>query len=149
MEIIKTAIPGVLIFEPKRYGDTRGFFAFDIPLCALCGAVMTALSSRITFLAPDTAFCADCIFNTQIHNVNSLPSCMVTSWMWSSMPAAAARALAQRDRGPKRGEWASKYVFHADSHKASSYYRNPQTFSTTLQPAGRDHHTLERSEIGH
>ena len=26
MEVVKTAIPGVIIVEPKRFGDTRGFF---------------------------------------------------------------------------------------------------------------------------
>ena len=26
MNIIETAIPGVLIIEPKKFGDTRGFF---------------------------------------------------------------------------------------------------------------------------
>lgn len=26
MNVIKTAIPGVLIFEPKVFGDERGFF---------------------------------------------------------------------------------------------------------------------------
>ena len=26
MEVVKTAIPGVMIVEPKRFGDARGFF---------------------------------------------------------------------------------------------------------------------------
>ena len=26
MDIIKTAIPGVIVVEPKRFGDARGFF---------------------------------------------------------------------------------------------------------------------------
>ena len=26
MDVIKTAIPGVIVVEPKRFGDARGFF---------------------------------------------------------------------------------------------------------------------------
>ena len=26
MDVIKTAIPGVVVVEPKRFGDARGFF---------------------------------------------------------------------------------------------------------------------------
>ena len=29
MEVIKTAIDGVLIIEPKVFGDKRGYFFFD------------------------------------------------------------------------------------------------------------------------
>ena len=26
MKVIQTALPGVLLFEPRRFGDARGFF---------------------------------------------------------------------------------------------------------------------------
>src|SRR3972149_3398629 len=39
MQVIETKIPGVLIFEPKRFGDARGFFVetFHIDRYAAAG----------------------------------------------------------------------------------------------------------------
>ena len=38
MNIVETALPGVLIIEPRVFGDARGFFVLILFLCFWFGA---------------------------------------------------------------------------------------------------------------
>lgn len=62
MPIQTTAIPDVLIIEPKVFGDDRGFFMRVLMLSVLLRKqVLAQISSRITIPNQLRAYCAVCI----------------------------------------------------------------------------------------
>ena len=63
MNIIETAIPGVLIIEPKIFGDARGFFLETFQAKATPTQASISLSYRTTFRDPCVARCVACIFS--------------------------------------------------------------------------------------
>ena len=65
MNVIETAIPGVLIIEPKIFGDARGFFLETFQAERYAGTASRSLSSRTTCRDRRAARCAACIFRIQ------------------------------------------------------------------------------------
>ena len=64
MNVIKTEIPDVLIFEPKVFGDERGFFFESFNQKVFEEAVGRKLNlSRITIRSLVKVFYADCIIS--------------------------------------------------------------------------------------
>ncbi len=61
MNIIETAIPGLLIIEPRVFGDERGFFTESWNAKSFAAAGSTSISCRTITAARRKACCAACI----------------------------------------------------------------------------------------
>jgi dTDP-4-dehydrorhamnose 3,5-epimerase len=64
MKIIETSIPGVLIIEPKYFGDPRGFFmeTFEVDRYAVAGIARPFVQDNLSRAAE---CCADYICRTK------------------------------------------------------------------------------------
>jgi dTDP-4-dehydrorhamnose 3,5-epimerase len=74
MNVIETAIPGILIIEPEVFGDARGFFmeTFQADRYAAIGIVPQFVQDNFSHSRSRCrASCAGCIFKARSSKVSS------------------------------------------------------------------------------
>jgi hypothetical protein len=89
MNIIKTDIPDVLIFEPRVFGDARGFFFESFSSKVFNEAVGRQVDlSRTTTPSPRKAYCAGCTISwirTPRANWSAVWKVRYLTWRWISV----------------------------------------------------------------
>ena len=71
MNVVRTLLPGVLLIEPKVFGDSRGFFVESYNRRRYAESGSTPPSSKTTILDPPAASCAACTIKCGIRRESS------------------------------------------------------------------------------